>query len=151
MTFELLVPIIVAAGTVLGAVWVATYNNRKASERVAQEANRAKKVEAYRTFMDVLVKVMGSVKSGQDPNPALAEAFLTFTSDVVVYGNPKVVMAFESWREAHNNSQLALRRLDTLLRAVRSDLGESNKGIPRDSLLGLFIVGGRAELQKVLR
>ena len=48
MTFELLVPIIVAAGTVLGSVWVATYNNRKASERVAQEANRAKNAEACR-------------------------------------------------------------------------------------------------------
>ena len=56
MTLELLVPIIVAAGTVLGSVWVAIYNNRKASERVAQEANRAKKAEAHRTFMKVLLR-----------------------------------------------------------------------------------------------
>ena len=90
MTLELLVPIMIAAGTVLGSVWVATYNSRKASERVAQEANRAKKAEAYRTFMNVLLKTMKAVKSGQDPNPILAETFLTFTSDVVVYGNPEV-------------------------------------------------------------
>ena len=150
MTPELLVPIIVVAGTVLGSVWVATYNNRKASERVAQEANRAKKVEAYRTFMNVLLKAMGAVKGGQDPNPVLAEAFQTFTSDVVVYGNPEVVMAFESWRESTSDPKLALLRIDTLLRAIRSDLGESNKGIPIGALLGLFIVGGRRELQKVL-
>lgn len=151
MALDLLVPIIVAAGTVLGSVWVATYNNRKASERVAQEANRAKKAEAYRTFMNVLLKAMGAVKSGQDPNPVLAETFLTFTSDVVVYGNPEVVMAFESWRESTSDPKRALHRIDALLRAIRSDLGESNKGIPIGGLLGLFIVGGRSELQKALR
>ena len=151
MTFELLVPIIVAAGTVLGSVWVVTYNNRKASERVAQEANRAKKAEAYRTFMNVLLKAMKAVKSGQHPKPVLAETFLTFTSDIVVYGNPGVVMAFESWRESTNDTKLALHRIDTLLRAIRLDLGESNKGIPIGGLLGLFIVGGRSELQKALR
>ena len=150
MTLELLVPIIVAAGTVLGSVWVATYNNRKASERVAQEANRAKKAEAYCTFMNVLLKAMGAVKSGQDPNPVLAETFLTFTSDVVVYGNPEIVMAFEPWRESTGDPKLALHRIDTLLRAIRSDLGETNKRIPIGALLGLFIVGGRRELQKVL-
>ena len=150
ITLELLVPIIVVAGTVLGSVWVATYNNRKASERVAQEANRAKKAEAYRTFMEVLLKAMEAVKSGHDPHPILAETFLTFTSDVVVYGNPEVVMAFESWRESTNSPKLALQRIDTLLRAIRSDLGESNKGIPIGALLGLFIVGGRRELQRAL-
>ena len=151
MPLELFVPIVVAAGTVLGSVWVATYNNRKASERVAKEANKAKKAEAYRTFMNVLLKAMEAVKSGKDPSPVLAETFLTFTSEVVVYGNPEVVMAFDSWRESTNNQNLALKRIDTLLRAIRSDLGESNKGIPIGSLLGLFIVGGRRELQKALR
>ena len=106
MTLESLVPIIGAAGTVLGSVWVATYNNRKASERVVQEANRTKKAEAYRTFMKVLLKAMAAVKSGQDPYPILAETFLAFTSDVVVYGNPEVVMAFESRRESTNSQYL---------------------------------------------
>ena len=150
MTPELWVAVIVAALTVIGSVWASTYNNRKAAERVAQEANRAKKVEAYRTFMKVLLGAMGAVKSGQGPSPDLTETFLAFTSDVVVYGNPEVVMAFDSWRESFNDPRVSLSRIDTLLRAIRSDLGESNKRIPRGALLGLFVIGGWRELQKSL-
>ena len=40
MTPALWVAVIVAAFTVIGSVWASTYNNRKAAERVAQEANR---------------------------------------------------------------------------------------------------------------
>ena len=147
MTTNVLVPVVAAALTLTGSVWIATYNNRKAAERVAQEANRPQKVDAYRKFMDVLVKTMAAVKRGQDPQPALVKVFTEMTSDIVVYGNPEVIMAFEAWRENSDNPKLALQKTDDFLRAIRSDLGQSNRGIPRGSLLGLFVIGGRSALQ----
>jgi len=43
---------------------------------------------------------------------------------------------------------LAASLIDKLFREIRTDLGESNKGIEVNELLGLYIIGGKSELAK---
>ena len=147
---NVLVAAITILVTVLGSVWVASFNARRASERIALEANRAKKAEAYHAFMDVIktmVKSKGDVKSLQQRQ--IISAFEEFTATVVIYGGPEVVLAFGKWRQNADNLH-AVRLIDGILRAIRSDLGESNEGIAEQELFGLFVVGGRAALERGL-
>ena len=101
--------------------------------------------------MDVIktmVKSKGDVKSLQQRQ--IISAFEEFTATVVIYGGPEVVLAFGKWRQNADNPQAAVRLIDGILRAIRSDLGESNEGIAEQELFGLFVVGGRAALERGL-
>lgn len=150
--------IIASAATVISSVSIASYNARKARERVAFEAHREKKAEIYNEFMDVVVETMRYIKSGKDGDDGLPEDiqefFFRFTSRVTVYGGPGVVKAYGAWRSAYsgdNNpvgSKSGLLLIDSLFREMRADLGESNKGIGKHELLGLFIIGGKSELAR---
>lgn len=148
--------IIASAATVVSSVSIASYNARKAKERVAFEAHREKKAEIYNEFMDVVVEIMKNTKEGKEGDDVLPEHiqdfFYRFTSRVTVYGGPGVVKAYGKWRSAYSenkestNSISGLLLIDTLFREMREDLGESNTGIGKHELLGLFIIGGRSEL-----
>ncbi len=79
------------------------------------------------------------------------EFFYDFTSKITVYGGPGVVKAYSQWRSASENGKNEINNLfmiDNLFREMRKDLGESNKGILKNELLGLFIIGGRSQLAK---
>ena len=147
--------IIAGASTVVTSVFIASYNARKAKERQAVEANRGKKAAAYMEFMDTIIKAMRSAKSNDDtalPAKELEEFFYGFTSTVAVYGGPGVVKSYGDWRSAstEGSPMSALAKIDNLIREMRSDLGESNKGLQTNELLSLFIIGGRSQLTKAL-
>ncbi len=60
-----------------------------------------------------------------------------------------MVKAFANWRTASTNDESGtsgLLLIDKLFREMRTDLGESNKGIEENKLLGLYIIGGKPEL-----
>ncbi len=57
--------IIAGAATVISSVFIASYNSRKAKERVAFEANKEKKAAIYNEFMDMVVQLMRNTKAGK--------------------------------------------------------------------------------------
>ena len=147
--------IIAGAATVISSVFIASYNSRKAKERVAFEANKEKKAALYNEFMDIVVQLMRNTKAGKKGDEVLPdnveEFFYDFTSKITVYGGPGVVKAYSQWRSASENGKNEINNLfmiDNLFREMRKDLGESNKGILKNELLGLFIIGGRSQLAK---
>ncbi len=145
--------IVAASATIIVSIYASTYNARKANELTAREANRAKKAEAYNGFLKILVQSIGNVKNKSRQSGALskglADTFLELTSTIMIYGGPKVVTTFGEWRQATEDPQKLIVLCDKLLREMRSDLGESNKGITDNDILSLFIVGGKDELNKV--
>ncbi len=50
-----------------------------------------------------------------------------------------------------NLGALHLAFFEKLLRAMRNDLGVSNKGIEENELLGLLITGGKDEIDRALK
>ena len=62
----------------------------------------------------------------------------------MIYGGPEVVAAFGKWRASAHDPKESMRLMDGVLRPMRSDLGESNKGIAEYELMSLLIIGGRA-------
>lgn len=145
--------LIAGTATVVSSVFIASYNSRKAKEKTAFEAHREKKAETYNEFMEVVIQLMRNSKAGKEGDDILPENieefFYNFTSKIMVYGGPGVVKAYSNWRTASANGDSATQSLllvDTLFREMRLDLGESNKGIDANELLGLFIIGGKTEI-----
>ena len=48
--------LITGSGTILGSVFIASYNARRAQERAAEEANRGRKAEIYNRFVMSLME-----------------------------------------------------------------------------------------------
>ena len=100
--------------------------------------------------MDLLIKVFKSVRSGPIPVNELTKLMLPIVGTAIIYGSPTVISAMGEWRE-RQDPQGALMKIDRVLWAIRTDLGESNKGIEPLDLLGLFITGGRPALEKGIK
>lgn len=115
----------------------------------------------YNGFIDLLAQAMRKAKDGSElETEDIQERLIGFTSKLMVYGGPSVIKAFSAWRSMASSDVGQTTNGDTttaqfvlveqLLRAMRNDLGESNKGIETNELLGLIIVGGKAEIDKAL-
>lgn len=156
-----------ASFTAVASVWLVIYNAQRTREQADREMNRSKKAEAYNRFLTVLTSVMNSAKSRSRkakktgaadlPPPELVESMTTLMTTVMVYGSPAVINAFAHWREvgaATDTSQTSgshiVSEVDALLRAIRTDLGESNDGLRRNTLMGLLVIGGKRELDRAL-
>jgi len=147
--------LIAGTATIITSVFIASYNARKAKEKVAFEAHREKKAEIYNKFMEMVIQLMRNTKAGKEGDDVLPENieefFYNFTAKITVYGGPGVVKAYANWRTEsvrEESKSKSLLLIDTLFREMRTDLGESNKGIEENELLGLFIIGGKSELAK---
>jgi len=147
--------LIAGTATVISSVFIASYNSRKARERVAFEAHRERKAEIYNEFMGMVIELMRNTKEGKEGDDLLPENieefFCNFTAKITVYGGPGVVKAYANWRSASAKDDSGVNGLlliDKLFREMRADLGESNKGIAANELLGLYIIGGKSEIAK---
>ena len=67
------------------------------------------------------------------------EFFVSFTRDLIVWGNPSVIKAYERFRRGSSSEVGVLLLLDDILREIRKDLGNSNWGIKRGDLVKLFL------------
>ena len=154
--------LIVGAITTLTSVFIVSYNAGRAQERAAQEANRGTKAALYNTFLESMLKATRSQKSGgQSEQGDIEESLIRFASQLMVYGGPEVVKACSNWRTMAANPNvgatndnlgaLHLAFFEKLLRAMRNDLGVSNKGIEENELLGLLITGGKDEIDRALK
>ena len=150
-------PSVVAAlmagsGTILGSVFIASFNARRAQERAAEEANRGKKIEAYNTFVVSLMEMLNNQKGKEGEVSVEDLGFMNeFVPQLMVHGGPAVIKAFGEWRTigdsiSNKDNKEILACVENLLLAMRSDLGISNQGLKKYELLGLFIIGGKPEL-----
>ena len=151
----ILAAIIVGCLTIVGSAFVASYNARRAQERIAQEANLGRKAGVYEEFMEFLVDLLKSSKDTEDiASKDYEEFFFKFASKVTIYGGPNVVKAFAEWRESGDEGQggrqKQLMLVEKFIREMRTDLGESNKGLADNEFLGLFVVGGKAKITEEL-
>lgn len=152
----ILAAIIVGCFTIVGSATVASYNARRAQERIAQEANLGRKAEVYEEFMGFLSEIMKDSKDSEElASRKYEEFFFEFASKVTIYGGPNVVRAFLDWRAVaatgDDRSLEHLQYFEKFVREMRKDLGESNKGIVENGFLGIFVVGGAAGIAEELK
>ena len=72
-----------------------------------------------------------------------------FSSKIMIYGSPKVIKAFNAFREsAESGGVEILKKAGELILAMRDDLGESNEGLDSLDVVSLLIKGGKTAMQK---
>jgi hypothetical protein len=98
---------------------------------------REKKMPIYADFLKALV----SQFQGGDANSASAEGLVSLLKqwhiDIILWGGPDVVNAYLNWKATLNEATLTastLAKMDNLIFAIRSELGNTNRGLPT----GLF-------------
>ena len=153
---EVTVSIIASVGTVLAAVAAVMYNQRRAQARSIREQHRAPKVALYKSFMDnALVGVLrlmrekgGDAVAPEDLPDDLEEFFLSFHAELIVWGAPGVISAYDTFRRRAGGKDTLLL-LDDVLQAIRKDLGHSNWALSRGDLISLFLKDPE-ELKKLM-
>lgn len=144
---QVVAAMIATTGTLFAALATVLYSQRRSKERDIAEAHRPQKVELYKRFMEMLIAVLKLSKDEKLegittglPNDGLQEFFYEFTRDIIVWGSPEVIQAYKKFRTNDEQGHaLALFLVDDLLRAIRLDLGNSNKGLSRGDLVKLFL------------
>ena len=81
------------------------------------------------------LKVTGTY---QHYNVPYLDFFVSFTRDLIVWGSPGVIKAYENFRRGSSSSSVVLFLVDDILREIRRDLGNSNWGIKKGDLIKLF-------------
>ena len=123
-------------------VATALVTHRLTGSREVDARHFAHKYEAYMAFLEVFVRQVQSQKSGK---PGLRQSdvnkMLEFKRKMIVWGSPTVIEEWNSLEEDDDErSDLEkLLHMDDVLRAVRRDLGHSDRALLRGSLLGLFL------------
>ncbi len=139
--------IIATAGTVLLGITTVVYNQRRAKAREIQEAHRPIKVELYKDFMGTaVVDVLQNAGDDSGENSLEGESrdklqkfFYSFTADLIIWGSREVIRAYRQYRTFPKSDENVLLLVDDMLRAMRTDLGNSNFGFKRGDLVSLFL------------
>lgn len=137
--------IIATSGTVLAAVGVAVYSQRRTKVREIAEAHRPIKIEVYKEWMETIGTVLKRTKDETADNSTEAfgkeflDFFVGFTSNLIVWGSPGVLKAYENFRRGSVSEYEVLLIVDDMLREIRKDLGNSNRGIKRGDLIKLYL------------
>ena len=143
--------LITGAGTILGAVFISSFNARRAQERAAEEANRGRKIEIYNNFLMSFIDKLNTYRGNEEKlNKEDLNFMDEFASQIVVHGGPAVIKAYGTLQRrgtlqllAGNTSRQADREIfdlfGSLLLKMREELGVSNKGLEQDELLRLFV------------
>jgi hypothetical protein len=133
---------IIAALTAVFSVLYSQWQNKK---KEIAESHRAEKVDLYKEYMKVTFGLLYSTKKGtldpKHPSDEMERQFFDIKRDLIVWASPRVVSLFGDFtRAAHGKEPKdILLLMDDLLRAIRSDLRVSNRGLGRGDLIKMFL------------
>ena len=128
--------IVAVVSLVLGKVW-------EQKIKIKQEV-REKKIPVYEQQIETYFSTMFAEKCG-DPKPTdqeIMKAIKTFTEKLIIWGGPNVIKAWSEFRlHDYQNSKpkAVFGRIETLMRAIRDDVGNSNKGLAYGDFIKLFV------------
>jgi hypothetical protein len=122
------------AGLFAVATVLATYVRENSLKR--QEAHRDKKIEVYSLFFDFIHEAVVRARNNEGlPEKTLQlQRFDEFNRNLMFYGAPEVIVAFNEWHVASLQSNEDVVRdqlapIGKILLAMRRDIGLSNKGL----------------------
>lgn len=112
--------------------------------------HRDKKIPIYEELISFFFSILSAEKLGKKPpsEKEIIDFLNKFTQKLIVWGSDEVIAKYKSFRnasiEAATNPQenmgvASLLKFETLLLAIRKDLGHKNNGLKRGDVLALHI------------
>lgn len=135
--------IVGAMATVLVGVGGALYTQSQIKKREIEEAHRARKVEIYKEFLDIVARLMANGNENVSLKPPsqqeLVDFLVGFKTNVVLWGAPKVINAQLNFQKVSSEGGNVLKAVDQLYKAIREDIGLSNRGLDRNQLVKMYL------------
>tara|TARA_R110002050_G_scaffold269917_2_gene412698 strand:- start:237763 stop:238377 length:615 start_codon:yes stop_codon:yes gene_type:complete len=135
--------IVGAMATVLVGVGGALYTQSQIKKREIEEAHRARKVEIYKDFLDIAARMMAEGNENVSLKPPsqqeLVDFLVGFKTNVVLWGSPKVINAQLNFQKVSSEGGHVLKAVDQLYKAIREDIGLSNRGLDRHQLVKMYL------------
>ena len=132
-----------AMATVLVGVGGALYTQAQIKKREIEEAHRERKVELYKGFLDMVAKIMSEQNENVSLKPPsqqeLVDFMVEFKTNVVLWGSPKVINAQLDFQKVSESGGNVLFAVDELYKAIREDIGLSNKGLNKRQLVKMYL------------
>jgi energy-coupling factor transporter transmembrane protein EcfT len=112
--------------------------------KAAEEQIRQQKTPIYEDLIERLFLQLNSVSdTGEVDTDATAQLFARLTPKLIIWGADDVVVAWSRWRRGLTSGTIAgmdvMFEFESVLKAIRKDLGHSGANVGRGDLLGLFI------------
>lgn len=133
------------AASIAAAASVISISLSKAYEaRIAiRQDLRSKRIPVYEGIVNTTMRIMLGEKAGLTPltEKELGQWFLQTTEKLTIWGSDDLIRAFGNFNNgaAERSGIHGLYELETLLLAIRRDLGHKNKNLARGSVLRLWV------------
>lgn len=135
--------IIAASGTILTAVLTVVIGQTINKKREIEDAHRVFKIEIYSKFIDFTINwVFSQSRENRQAmsQQELEDYFIDFSKKLTLWASPEVIIAWSKFRNnANNDSTDTLLSVDNIYRAMRKDLGNSNKGLNNKAIINLYL------------
>lgn len=139
--------IIAACATIVASVITIVLGNAYASRLHNEKANRDKKIPIYERLIGFTFQMLqGSLIGKPVDESDMAQFMLDFNAPFTVWASDGVLAAYVKWRrfitnkaaiEAQPHNVLFL--YETLIFAIRQDLGHKNSGLTKGDVLAIFV------------
>ena len=139
--------IVAASGTAFAAVFTVVTGQSINKKREIADAHREYKIKLYSRFIDFTIswvfkqaKKKDAADSDADQKE-LEDFFIEFSKELTLWASPGVIKAWSKFRNEAGKATGAdtLGNVDGIYKEMRKDLGNSNFGLDRNSLISLFI------------
>ena len=136
-------PVIGGMFTVFGGIIVVIITQRSTKQRDIDEAHREKKVEIYKEFVEIIERLLQSHNPRRQveaiPDDELMTYMSRFRTSILLWGSPQVLLAFDDFERGSRIEGRIFVTVDNLYRAIREDIGLSNKRLPPLHLVNMHI------------
>jgi hypothetical protein len=112
---------------------------------------REKKIPVYEKQIETFFSIIFAEKNGQRKltEDEIGKAFQEFTEKLIIWGSEEVIqawLAFRFYDWQNNDSIEGVLKIETLLQAIRKDLGNSNSKLKVGDITKLFVNDFNLEL-----
>lgn len=135
--------IVGAMATVLVGISGALYTQNEIKKREIEDAHRSRKVEIYKEFLYLIPRIMAEGNSNVSIKPPsqqeLVDFMIGFKTNVVLWGSPSVINAQLNFQRTSAEGGNVLVAADRLYKAIREDIGLSNRGLSNNQLVKMYL------------
>lgn len=124
---------------------VAFLNQRHLKQRDIDESHRTKKVEIYKKYLDLIASMHAGVNKRLSQEELtdkdIAEWFVGFKTELVLWGSQDVIKFFQGVHQNNfsNRPKELHVAIENLYKAIREDIGLSNKGLNNFELNKMYL------------
>ncbi len=151
---EVLVALIGAMATVFVGIGAMIISQKQAKQRDIDESHRSKKVEIYKKYLDAVSGLMANQnknvsKKGMS-DQELIDYLVEFKTEILLWGSPDVIkLQLEFEKISQQNNGNLFTSVNNLYKAIREDIGLSNKGLNSHELVKMYL-SNPDELDEIL-